>query len=305
MHRVLEKFTIYLYSIRNLARPTVNSYTSSARQFLRGLADVRAINQWSVGAYIQARRVNGLLTSTIIHDIKMLKHLCRFLVSDGLLNEDPMPHIRAPQHESRIPIVPQEDEIDRILAHCADASRNMRGHKLYKCLRFRAMMTLAYSSGLRIGEISRLTESDLNTASLQVRVLGKGGKERVVPVTTKAVEAINDYLPLKHRHFPGSLFLFLSRRGRPPCEHTFNDELKKWASSAGYKAPMTPHTLRHACATHLHDRGMDLRDIQELLGHKNISTTQIYTHVTAARLSQVYRQKHPHAAGAMPLAANG
>lgn len=305
---LLRRFELHLGSARNLVRTTVNSYLSDVRQFSewcqRQSRNLAELTHTDVASYLHHRKSAGAATNSVIHLIKSLRHWCRFLILEHLLATDPMEHIQTPQPAQRLPDFLTIEEIDAMLAAAAAAAKNKTGFKLYKCLRFRAMTYLIYDAGLRINEATHLLETNLDMRNLQVRVIGKGNRERIVPISAAAAVALQDLMPLKRKRAPSSHYLFVSRNGKPPCQTIFNTELKHWAKVAGISRRVHPHILRHSFATHLLEGGADLRDIQEMLGHRNISTTQVYAHVTPQRIRQIYSRAHPHAGG-HHVAANG
>lgn len=301
LQQLLRLFAIHVESVLNLSRVTMRSYVSDVRGFLRYLQSqgrrLEDLQQLDVAGYLQLRKDAGAPSSSVEHYIKSLRRFCTFLREQGRLrpDQDPMNGIQAPRKERRLPAYLTFPEIESILKVSGEAARHMQGLRLYKTLRFRAMVTTAYDAGLRVSEVSKLLETCFDQVQLLVRVLGKGGKERLVPVTECAAAAVGEYLPLKRDRFPESEYLFMSRNGRPPCQHIFNAELKHWAAAAGIRRRVFPHIMRHSFATHLLEGGADTRHVQELLGHASIATTQIYTHVNRAHLKQVYQRCHPNA----------
>jgi integrase/recombinase XerD len=311
-HPLLSQFGVFIESVCNLSRVTTASYVSDIRCFLAyhvgAGRDPLAAQQLDVAEYLQHRKNNGSPSSTIEHYIKSLRRFFGWLRGRKLIQADPMEGIEAPRRGRRLPEYLTVQQIDAILETCEKAIAAMSASaphrlKLHNALRFRAMLSLAYAGGLRVNEISRLREDCFNAKECVVRVLGKGENERVVPITERAAKSVLEYLLVRRARLPFSPFLFLTRDARPPSEHVFNAELKHWAKLAGITRRVFPHILRHSCATHLLEGGVDLRYVQEFLGHASPATTQIYTHVNRAHLRQLYQRCHPHAGGVLKHAS--
>jgi len=229
-------------------------------------------------------RSRGAAPATIMRKVSALRAFYRYLVREETIPADPTANLPAPRLLHRLPSVLSIEEVQRLLAQ-PDTSQP-RG------LRDRAMLELLYATGLRVSELVGLQRGDLNMDLGLVRCVGKGSKERIVPVGKPALKAIHSYLASRRDASP---VLFLGNKGRPLTRVAFWRIISRCARQAGIRAPISPHTLRHSFATHMLDGGADLRTIQELLGHANIVTTQIYTHISVDRLREVYRQYHPRA----------
>ena len=230
----------------------------------------------------------GLAPSSIRRAISALRTWYRFLLAEGVVTRDPSERLEAPRRWRSLPEVLSAEEVDRLIGTVSlDAPL---------CFRDRAMLEVAYGAGLRVSEWIGLGVSDVQLDELVVRVFGKGGKERLVPIGRQAAGAVAVYLrELRPRleRGAGQGRLFLNARGRPLSRMGAWGILKTHVEAAGLTKPVTPHTLRHSFATHLLEGGADLRAVQEMLGHADISTTQIYTHVDREHLRQVHRQFHP------------
>jgi integrase/recombinase XerD len=212
----------------------------------------------------------------------------RFLVTEGRIESSPARLLGAPKLPRKLPGVLTRDEVDMLLAQPAPS--NQRGH------RDKAMLELLYATGLRVSELVGLQMSNINLEAGYVRMVGKGSKERIVPMGTKALEVLKAYLTeargklLKNR---SSSYLFLNSRGEGLTRQGFWKIIKKYGKKAGIRKEISPHKLRHSFASHLLEGGADLRSVQVMLGHADISTTQIYTHITRERLKQIHEKYHP------------
>ncbi len=231
---------------------------------------------------------DGLTTPSIRRTISGIRAWCRFLVGEGLLPHDPSDRLELPRRARELPAVLTTVEVESLLA-AGDQS-----HTFF--YRDRAMLELAYAAGLRVSEWIGLDVKDVDFPEAVVRVFGKGGKERLVPIGRNAITAVSIYLregrPRVDRG-AGQGRLFLNARGKPLSRMGAWNVLQGWAKRAGLRTHISPHTLRHSFATHLLEGGADLRAVQEMLGHVDIATTQLYTHVTRDYLRGVHRQFHP------------
>jgi integrase/recombinase XerD len=233
---------------------------------------------------------DGLSSRSIARHITTLRNYSSFLQREGLLNEDIVGSVPLPRQWQRLPKRLSIEEVDSLLAAPPDDTA--------AGLRDAAMLQLLYASGLRVSELCRVELRGLDFEMGVVRVLGKGNKQRLVPVGRQAIAAIRQYLEqgrgalLRNRQSP---FLFVTARGGPMTRQRFWQIISGYGSRAGIRQPITPHLLRHSFATHLLERGADLRSVQSMLGHADISTTQIYTHVLQSRLRRTVEEHHPRA----------
>jgi integrase/recombinase XerC len=284
----LEAFFDYLRAQRAASAHTVAAYGVDLRQFVRlcpgwATADVHALRH-----YLAQLQGAGYERRTIARKLAAVRSFYRFLVLDGRLPQSPAQQLRTPKVPRTLPRTLSERQAAAAVA--APETSTPRG------LRDRAILELIYGAGLRVGECAGLdlADVDLEAAGGTVRVLGKGAKERVVPFGRFAAEALRRYLKLGRPRLAtavtGDFPLWLNHDGGRLSVRSMHSLVARASGRAA-----SPHTLRHAYATHLLDRGADLRSVQELLGHASLSTTQIYTHVTRERLKQVYLQAHPRA----------
>ncbi len=293
----LDGFVEYLVVERARSDNTVAAYKRDltdyadflARRGKRSYCDATAEDVREYLTYLQQKR--RARRSTVARRLSAMRMLHRYLVRDGFANRDPTAAVEMPKMSRRLPHALSPEEC-RELLQAPDLSKPLE-------LRDAAMITLMYATGLRVSELVGLRIGDVNFDEGIVRVVGKGGKERIVPVAPAALDLVRLYLDqvrpglVRDRNEDG---LFLSARGRPMTRINFWTRLKRiYLPRAGLPPETSPHTLRHSFATHLLEGGADLRAIQEMLGHASLSTTQIYTHVRAPYLREVYERAHPRA----------
>lgn len=290
--RQVEAFLAYALAEQGLAVHTIEAYKRDLDDFSRflhsrGTQQPEQVSRAAVTLYLAGLRRRGLAAATVKRRAAAIRAFFHYLVREELLEEDPTVDLGAPRLPRRLPNILPVDEVDRLLA--APDPVTPEG------LRDRAMLELMYASGLRVSELVGLNLGDVDLAAELVRCVGKGSKERFVPVGSRAVAALLAY---QHSGRPrlargrALAALFISRRGRLTRQGCWK-VLKRTAARAGITRRLTPHVLRHSFATHLLDRGADLRAVQEMLGHASVGTTQVYLHVSRDRLRQVYTSAHP------------
>jgi integrase/recombinase XerD len=290
------EFLEYLAAVRNLSPRTIEAYRrdlAALEAFLKRRSDGRApseAREQDVEAWLASERAMGLAASTRARRLAAVRALYRFLRDEGGRRDDPAEGVQGPRRRRPLPRVLAADEVDRLLA--APDGRTPRG------LRDRAMLEILYACGLRVSELVSLRVGQLELRRGLVRVRGKGGRERLVPLGRKAAEALEAYLEAGR----GALIrgrsdvLFPGRGGRALTRQAFWALIRRLGLRAGISpARLSPHVVRHSFATHLVERGADLRTVQQLLGHRDISTTEIYTHVARERLRRLYDEHHPRA----------
>jgi integrase/recombinase XerC len=290
MNDPLAAFLRHLRLEKQLSPHTLRSYRSDLEQFrqyctettgARTLGEaLRAVDVRLVRAWLMHLHGLGLEPASIARKLAALRSWLRFLVRGGELSRNPAADVRGPRLARKLATFLPIDESQALLDGGPAADRD------------RAVLELLYASGLRVSELAGLDLDDVDLGQRTVRVLGKGTKERVVPFGARAAAALDTYLG-RRGHGPGPLFL--GRRGRRLGVRSIFDVVRRQARATGITRRVTPHTLRHSFATHLLDRGADLRMIQELLGHSRLSTTQRYTHVSTTQLMRVYDRAHPRA----------
>lgn len=286
-----DQFINYLRVERGLADNTVRAYSKDLARFFHFLEKLK-ISPLIVSADQIAEYVNHLgkwLSSrSVARNISATKTFFRFLVSEGWMEKNPARLVETPRLSKRLPGVLSKQEVEDLLAQ-PDSSHvgGQRDH---------AMLEILYATGLRVSELVGLKLLDINLEAGYVRTLGKGSKERIVPMGDKAIGAVREYVSggrLKLKKGLNSPYLFLNFRGRPLTRQGFWKILRKYGKKTGIRKKITPHSLRHSFASHLLEAGADLRSVQVMLGHADISTTQIYTHVTRERLKELHEKCHP------------
>lgn len=291
----MHDFINYLTVERGLAANTLESYGRDLRQFIQYLTEQDAATlpqatRPAIVSYLASLQKKGRATSTICRNLAAIKSFFRFLVQERIVASDPTADLESPKMEKRLPKVLSVQEVDELLS-CPDL-------KTASGLRDKAMLELLYATGIRVSELIALDLSDINLEIGYIRCFGKGSKERIVPLGSVAIRHVGEYLRsgrLKLVRDREETSLFVNHHGRRLTRQGFWKIIKKYARAANIAKDIMPHTLRHSFATHLLENGADLRSVQEMLGHADISTTQIYTHVTRNRLKEVYSKTHPRA----------
>ena len=280
---------------RGLSENTINSYGIDLKLFLEYLREneipsFKQVNKEVIVNYMQSEKNNNKANSSILRSVSSLRKFFQYLVQEKIIEKDPMLLIDTPKKKQHLPQVLTKEEVEKLLR--SPNTGQVLG------LRDRAMLELMYATGLRISEIINLKLEDLHLTMGTLQTLGKGHKERIVPVGDEAIKWVNRYLEearpklLKQKR---SNYLFLNFHGNNLTRQGVWKNLKAEVRKAGIQKNITPHTLRHSFATHILENGADLRIVQELLGHADISTTQIYTHLSNKQLADIYNRAHPRA----------
>jgi integrase/recombinase XerC len=292
MEKEIQLFLDYLKYEKQLAANTQKSYSrdlKNAFQFFSQLNILswKIIDAQHIRQYIGKRRKDGLSGASIARELSALRRLFHYLLREKLVNKNPVKGISAPKTPRKLPQAPAIEQLEQLLSE-TDQEPIL--------LRDQAMFELFYSSGLRLSELTGLDLLDLQLEEGMVRVLGKGNKQRDIPVGKTAIKAINTWLDCRQTMAKEEeLAIFVSKRGTRISQRMVEYRLKKWTLEKGVSIHMHPHMLRHAFASHLLESSGNLRAVQELLGHADISTTQIYTHVDFQHLANVYDKAHPRA----------
>ena len=289
MKQEIEKFIEYLIIEKKYSKNTINSYNIDLNKFNKFLNNkkINNITKEDIRKYLN--HINDSLNSkSISRNISTLKSFYKYLILNKIINKNPMDQINNPKTKKSLPKVLSEEEINKLLEIELKTDFDYRN---------KAMLELMYSSGLRVSELINLKINDVDLENDCVKIFGKGSKERIIPLNDYAKEALKQYT-MTHRkelfkHGENN-YLFLNNHGNQMTRQGFFKILQKIAKEKNIKTSFSPHTLRHSFATHLLKYGADLRSIQELLGHSDISSTQIYTHITNEQLHSDYIEYHPH-----------
>lgn len=293
MIKLRDQFLDYLSVERGLSKNTIVSYGRDLGRFIsylesRHIGSLDKVTRTEIGDFLLRLKDNNLSAGSISRNLVAIKVFFRFLVSERLLKDDPSAIIDSPKLWKHLPDVLTIEEVEDLIAQPKPNS--------WMGIRDKAILELLYATGMRVSELAQLDLKDLNLDSGFIRCIGKGNKERVVPIGKKAVKSLQSYLEkirpklLKEKT---NNKLFLTKFTTKISRQSLWKIIKRYARTAGIKKRITPHTLRHSFATHLLQRGADLRIVQEFLGHANISTTQIYTHINRDRLKSIHKQFHP------------
>jgi len=291
---LIDDFLHYLTVERGLAKNSILAYGRDLAKLRRYLASKgrhpRQVRRGEIDEFARRLSGDGLSAKSIARALNAVRMFYRYLVTESIVPEDPTAQVRGPRTHKSLPRYLTLEEVDRLLA-APDASTPLGA-------RDAAMVGLLYATGLRVSELVSLRVRDLNLDAGYLRCLGKGSKERIVPLGRPAAQRLRAYLDgaraanLRGGSHPS---LFLNNRGRAMSRQGFWKILKKYGVALGLRGKLSPHVLRHSFATHLLERGADLRSVQMMLGHADISTTQIYTHINRERLRKIYRDFHPRA----------
>ncbi len=322
---LIRKFLNYLQTERNFSTHTIRSYSADLIQFCQFLVSTEDVDALAAGAtslkleqflpadqlspecltkriltltpmeirsYLAVLRSSDYSKATTARKLATLRSFYKYLVRTEQIDSSPVSVIRTPKLDKRLPKFLDIQQIDTLLE--APDTQTLLG------ARDKAILETIYSAGLRISEVVSLNIEDLDEFGGAVRIRGKGKKERLAPLGTKAIEAINLYVNMRNDLLEATLRkgpLFINRTGKRLSDRSVRRKLDKYLPMAGIHTHISPHALRHSFATHMLNAGADLRSVQEMLGHQNLSTTQIYTHLTTRRLKEVYDRAHPLAVG--------
>lgn len=278
-----EEFLTYLIVEKGDAKTTVETYDDDLSQFAVFVDDkeIESLSADDLTGFMRFLSAAGHKSATIIRRLTTVRGFYLFLNREGLIDV-PLVGIRLPKGEKRLPNVLSFDEVEALL-EAPDLDKDLE-------LRDKAMLETMYASGLRVSELLTLELGHVNFAEGYVKIRGKGGKERIVPIGDFALDYLNRYLTLVRRKIArkNSRYVFLNKEGNTLSRQYFWKRIKLYAEQAGLETPVSPHTLRHSFATHLLENGANLKEVQEMLGHAKIETTQIYTHVSTKRILSAY-----------------
>lgn len=293
----LAEYIIYLKIERGLSANTVTSYKRDIEKYLTFLMEKKItqldeVSRFEILDFLQTLRQSGAADNSIIRMVSSLRKFHQYLKRESIVSDDPMQLIDTPKKASTLPKAISPQAVEQLL-EAPDTTTPLG-------VRDRTILELMYATGLRISELVNLKLSDMHLTMGFIQTMGKGEKERIIPLGEIASQWLDHYLDgarvyLQDQSAETSEYVFLNSRGKSLSRQGVWKKVKQLALEAGIDQNVTPHTLRHSFATHLLENGADLRMVQELLGHADISTTQIYTHITKTRLKQVYSDYHPRA----------
>lgn len=289
----MDSFLSYQAAIKGLSKNTLESYGRDVLKFIdylekRNISAIEVVKYHNILEYLTTLQEKGINIRSVARNLVSLKQFFKFLLLEKIILEDPSRNIKTPKMKRSIPGFLSLEDVERLLSSPNPES--------YEGIRDRAMLETLYACGIRASELVNLELISVNFELGYLIVYGKGSKERLVPTGEKARAALKDYLALsrpnilKTRSTP---YLFVTRRGEGMTRQGFWKILKNYGIKCGISKKISPHTIRHSFATHLLERGADLRTIQIMLGHSDISTTQIYTHIANERLKEIHRKYHP------------
>jgi len=291
--QLLEQFLHYLIVEKGLSKNTIDAYSHGLTRFLshlreRGIQEIREVGKFHIRGFLLDLRKKNLNTKSIARDLVALRSFFRFLMQEDILESSPAEELDSPKVTRTLPEILTLREIEQILEQ-PDLQTPLG-------IRDRAMLEMLYATGMRVSELTQLPTHQVNLEGGYVLVYGKGSKERIIPLGSEALKWVTAYLKTargalsKGKESPS---LFVNRSGKGMSRQRFWRSLKDYARRAGLRKRITPHLLRHSFASHLLERGADLRSVQMMLGHVDMSTTQIYTHVAGERLKKIHKQYHP------------
>ena len=300
MREALNAFLKYLSSEKRYSPHTVQAYRSDLDQFQEFLVEtqnkpdpvcIEDITKEDIRLFLSGLIRYGMSKKSVARKLASLRAFFNFLMKSNLLKVNPTITLLSPKTEKHLPEFLREEEIISALEGIVE-----NGNSIAQ-IRDRAILELFYGTGMRLSELVSLDLNDIELTAGTVRVMGKGEKERVLPIGINAAKSMKHYLTVRSEFHPyqGNGALFLNRMGKRISSRGVQIIVKKWLTRVSEKNKLSPHVLRHTFATHLLDRGADLKAVKELLGHASLSTTQVYTHLTMDRLKNVYRRAHPRA----------
>jgi len=293
MEALLDQFLHYLIVEKGLSKNTIEAYSHGLNRFLnylktKGVQEVRDVDKFHVRGFLLALNKKNLAPRSIVRNLVAIRTFFRFLIEEGILEKNPVEDLESPKVAKTLPEILTLKEIEQIL--------EQPNLQTPLGVRDRAMLEILYATGMRVSELTHLPTHQVNLEGGYVLLYGKGSKERIVPLGSEAMKWVHLYLTTsrgilaKGRESP---FIFINRSGKGMSRQGFWKNLKDYARKGGLRKRITPHLLRHSFASHLLERGADLRSVQMMLGHVDISTTQIYTHVTGERLKKIHQRYHP------------
>ncbi|MBF8983022.1 site-specific tyrosine recombinase XerD [Lutibacter sp. B2] len=295
MKDYLDRYIYYLAYDKELSKNTLESYKRDICKFVqfmteRSIKDFKNVNKTTIITYLLYLQKNGRATSTISRNLASIRSLCQFLLSENHIDKDPTINLESPKAEKKLPCILTQDEVELLLSQAEDTT--------HKGIRDKAMLELLYATGIRVSELITLDYSHVNLEMAYVKCCGNKLKERIIPIGSMAKKAIKKYMDHCRENIicnDEEQALFVNYHGKRLTRQGFWKIIKTYTEKAKINKKITPQTLRHSFATHLLQNGADLKSIQEMLGHSDMSTTQIYTLLTKNNIKEVYNTSHPRA----------
>lgn len=289
---VLTDFCDYLKIDKKYSPLTVESYYIEVKKYLNFFKErninVENIKNQDIKEYLKYIKNQNFSDRSLAHNVSVIRTFYKFLLIEKIINHNPSEFLELPKLKKKLPIALSKEEIEKLLD--IDLTNNYS-------YRNKAMLELMYASGLRVSELVNLKINDIDFENCFIRTLGKGSKERIIPINDYSIYYVKKYiLEFRYEMMKNRIhdYVFVNNHGNAMTRQGFFKIIKQLAKEKQIKTPISPHTLRHSFATHLLDYGADLRSIQDMLGHANLSTTQIYTHVSSEHLKENYNNSHPH-----------
>ncbi|PRY78433.1 site-specific tyrosine recombinase XerD [Alkalibacterium olivapovliticus] len=295
--RPLEDYLVFLKIEKGLALNTIESYKRDIDHYVdfltkQNITSWEEIDRYILLSFFSDERQSAKSDNTVIRQFSSLRKFHQYLKQEGFAQEDPMLFVKTPKKAETLPKIISMEDIDRLL-QTPDTTKPLG-------IRDRAILEVLYATGLRITELIELTTEEIHLSMKLIQIVGKGNKERLIPIGELGCKWLDYYMEsarpyLMSKSTKETTVIFLNSRGAPLSRQGVWKKIRQIKQEAGIKAPISPHTLRHSFATHLLENGADLRVVQELLGHSDVSTTQIYTHISKHRLKDIYGKYHPRA----------
>jgi integrase/recombinase XerD len=289
-----DEFIKFLQFEKGLSKNTISAYKNDLLQYFSFLKKINKtvhnVSSDDLTEFLWQLKQQNLRPNSIYRKASCVTQFHKFLVSENITTNNPVEGMMRPKLQRKLPTVLTVEEVDKLLSFQP---------KKFNDIRNKAMIEVLYATGLRVSELVNLTFEQLDLENRYIRVIGKGGKERIVLLNKKSVDALKEWIKIRDKKFSGKIsgeydkFIFLSKLGKPISRIDFWEQLKNYVRNAGISKNVSPHTLRHSFATHMLKYGADLRVVQELLGHSDISTTQIYTQIDRQHLKELHKKYHP------------
>lgn len=297
MQNLVDEFIKFIKFEKGLADNTIFAYKNDLKQYISFLQKINKtidnVTSENITEFLWQLKQQNIKPNSLYRKSSCITQFHKFLISEGITKNNPIEFLSKPKLQRKLPQVLTLEEVERLLSYIPK--------KKFNDIRNKAMIEVLYASGLRVSELVNLKFDNLDLTNKYIRVIGKGGKERIVLLNNKSIQAIKEWLKIREKKFANKnlkefdQYIFLSKLGKPISRIDFWEQLKNYVKQVGITKNVSPHTLRHSFATHMLKYGADLRIVQELLGHSDISTTQIYTQLDRQHLKEIHKKYHPRA----------